>query len=145
MESEGMSVEEQRTWAYGICAVFGLLGYLAMLLARRSPEGIAETAYVAPMSIAIAGSVIAGIVANIVIGMRSDDAGTDVRDDQLYRQGEYAGHWVLVAGAIGALILAVREVDWFWISQTIYLAFVGSAIVSSVVRIAGYRRGFAPW
>lgn len=145
MDSEAMSAEEKRTWAYGIIAVLGYLAYWAMVVARRPADGIAATPYVAPMLIAIGGAIVAGIAINSIIGARSEDHGTDVRDDQLYRIGEYAGHWVLVAGAIGALILAMREVDYFWIANVIYLAFVGSAIVSSIVRLRGYRRGFTSW
>ncbi len=145
MDGEARSAEEQRTWAYGGIAILGYGLYLAMLVFRRSDQGIAQTAYAKPMLIAISVAILLGIVVNSLIGLRADDAGTDVRDDELYRRGEYAGHWVLVAGAIGALILAMREIDSFWIANVIYLAFVLSAVASSVIRIRGYRQGFQPW
>ena len=34
------------------------------------------------------------------------------------------------------------RVDQFWIANTLYMAFILSAITESVVRIVAYRRGF---
>jgi hypothetical protein len=38
--------------------------------------------------------------------------------------------------------LAMAEVDFFWIANSIYLASIVSGVVSSVVKIVAYRRGF---
>lgn len=46
------------------------------------------------------------------------------------------------SGAIIAMALAMAEVDYFWIANVVYLAFVLAAVVSSVTRIFAYRRGF---
>jgi hypothetical protein len=57
---------------------------------------------------------------------------TDRRDKEIHRFGEYVGQWFVVIGAVGALLLAVAEVDHFWIANELYLAFVLSALLSSV-------------
>ena len=38
--------------------------------------------------------------------------------------------------------LAMAEVDYFWIANSIYLACVVSGVVTAVVKIVAYRRGF---
>ena len=46
---------------------------------------------------------------------------------------------------IAALGLAMAELDYFWIANVIYLAFVLSSVLGSAAKIVGYRRGFQPW
>ena len=58
--------------------------------------------------------------------------------------------WVmgLVAAAsysVYVAVMAMAELDYFWIANLIYLAFVLSAILGSVAKIVAYRRGFQPW
>lgn len=48
-------------------------------------------------------------------------------------------------GAVAALLMAMAELDHFWIANTIYLAFVLSAILGSMAKIAAYREGFQQW
>jgi predicted membrane protein len=72
-----------------------------------------------------------------------DDAGKrDQRDKDINRYGEYVGGLVLGVAAVVPLILALAEVDHFWIANTIYLAFILSATAGSIVKIVAYRRGF---
>lgn len=44
--------------------------------------------------------------------------------------------------AAGVLALTLVEADHFWIANTSFLAFVLQAVVSSVVKLVSYRRGF---
>jgi hypothetical protein len=55
--------------------------------------------------------------------------------------GEYASRWCVVGGAVAALFMAVRRLDYFWIANVIYLGFVLWAVVGSVLRLVAYRRG----
>ena len=70
---------------------------------------------------------------------------TDQRDKEIYRFGEYVGRWFVVIGAVAALVLAMAEVDHFWIANALYLAFVLSALLSSAAKLVTYRRGFQLW
>jgi len=45
-------------------------------------------------------------------------------------------------GAIGALAITMLGFDHFWIANALYLSFVASSLVSGVVKLAAYRRGF---
>ncbi|MFD9127610.1 hypothetical protein ACFV0G_23070, partial [Kitasatospora sp. NPDC059571] len=69
----------------------------------------------------------------------------DQRDREIHRFGEYIGQSFLVIGGVAALVMAMAEVDYFWIANAAYLAFVLSALMSSAAKIAAYRRGFGPW
>ena len=46
---------------------------------------------------------------------------------------------------LGALGLALAEVDHFWIANAIYTTFILAALTTSAVKIVAYRRGFQPW
>jgi MFS family permease len=141
-----MSFDEKNTWAFGLIAIAGYVTYLVVILTQGTTP-LTGSAYIAPMLSTIGVAIAAGIVAGIVLGMVStrDRTKKDERDRQIYRRGEYAGHAMVLAGAIGALILALVEAEHFWIANTIYLAFVLGAVLSSIVKIVAYRRGFAQW
>jgi hypothetical protein len=51
----------------------------------------------------------------------------------------------IVIGALAALILAILEADAFWIANAVYLAFVLSAVLGSITKIALYRGGLPTW
>jgi hypothetical protein len=55
------------------------------------------------------------------------------------------GQAFVVIGALGALVLALFDVDGFWIANVIYLCFVLSAILSSIAKIVAYRSGMPRW
>ena len=43
---------------------------------------------------------------------------------------------------LAALVLAMLQVHWFWIANAVYLCFVLSAILTSLVKLSAYHRGF---
>jgi len=43
---------------------------------------------------------------------------------------------------VGVLAITMLEYPYFWIANALYLSFVIAALVSSVVKIVAYRRGF---
>lgn len=57
--------------------------------------------------------------------------------------------WIMGVLAVGSyaayLIMAMATLDYFWIANVIYLAFVLSAVLGSVAKVIAYRRGFQPW
>ena len=55
--------------------------------------------------------------------------------------GEYVGGTLLGVGMIVPFVLSLVEVDYFWIANTIYLAFVPSAFFGATVKLVAYRRG----
>lgn len=142
-----MSYEEKSAWLFGVTAVVAYSVYLVVVLGQVGGAPLMDVPYVAPLLWSIGGAIAVSILLHIVMGMFSSkgDRAKDQRDREIYRFGEYIGQSFLVIGAVAALLMAMAELDHFWIANTIYLAFVLSAILGSVAKIVAYRWGFQAW
>lgn len=143
-----MSYEEKGTWAFLAVAVAAYGVYLWLVL----PELLGGTPvervdYAIPMLWTIGGAVVAGIVARIAIAVANPGEAheADVRDKQIGRAGEQVGNSLVAIAAIGALVLAMLQVHWFWIANAIYLGFVLSAVLGSMAKLGMYHRGLPEW
>ncbi|GAA2379454.1 hypothetical protein [Dactylosporangium salmoneum] len=134
-----MSYLEKRAWIYGIVALVVPVAYALVLLARRPAAGLAGSHYAGPMLVAVGAAIVLNIVAGSLFG---GPARSDERDKAIGRLGEYAGFYVMSIAALVPLVLAIREAPYFWIANSLYLAFSLAALVSSAVKIVAYRRGF---
>jgi hypothetical protein len=142
-----MSFEEKNTWVYALVSVGAFAAYLVTILGRAQGVPVSEVPYVGAMLWSIGAAIVASIVGRIVIAVvwPRDADRTDQRDKEIYRFGEYVGQWFVAIGAVAALVLAMVEVDHFWIANELYLAFVLSALLSSAAKLVAYRRGFQLW
>jgi len=134
-----MSYEEKGVWVYLLVSVAVYVAYLGVILSQ--PEWIWPL--VISVGISIAASIVLRIVVEIVTPSESYRA--DARDRGIARRGDAAGNWLVIAGAVAGLILALVSAESFWIANAIYLGFVLSAVVASVVKIAAYRGALQPW
>lgn len=143
----GMPFEEKSAWIMAVLAIGTYAAYTAVILGRAGDVPLAEVAYVSVMLWAIGASIAASIVLHVLVATFSpkDARKKDQRDKEIIRFGEYIGQSFLVVGGVSALGMSMAELDHFWVSNTIYLAFVLSAILGSAARIVAYRRGFQPW
>ncbi len=143
----GMSFKEKSAWIMALVTIGTYWLYLSIILQRAETTAITEVAYVWPMLWVIAASIVAMIVAHISVAILvpGDADKEDVRDRQITRFGEYIGQSLVVAGALTALVMAMLELHYFWIANVIYLGFVLSSILGSVVKIAAYRWGLPRW
>ena len=142
-----MSFEEKSAWIMGVVAAGSYAVYLAIVLGLAGTVSLAEIPYVAPLLWTIGASIGVSIALHALIGIFSprEVGKKDQRDREIYRFGEYIGQSFVVVGGVAALLMAMAEVDHFWIANVIYLTFVLSAILGSVAKIVAYRRGFQPW
>ena len=142
-----MSFEEKSAWVMGMLAVAAYSVYLAVVLGRSGSMPLTEVPYLAPLLWTVGGSIVASIVLHTAIRTFSpkESGAKDQRDREIYRFGEHIGQSFVIIGAVVALIMAMAQVDHFWIANAIYLAFVLSAILGSVAKIVAYRWGFQPW
>ena len=142
-----MSFEEKNTWVYALVSVVAFAAYLVTILGRAQGIPVSEVPYVGAMLWSIGAAIVASIVGRIVIAVvwPRDADRTDQRDKEIYRFGEYVGQWLVVIGAAVALLLAMAEVDHFWIANELYLVFVLAALLSSAAKLVAYRRGFQLW
>lgn len=143
-----MSYEEKGTWVYLVVAVVGYAVYLSLVLPQvAAGVAVQDVDYVPVMLWTIGGAIVATIVLRILVEIVFPSEGTkgDVRDREIDRLGTRVGSSFVVIGALGALVLAMLETDWFWIANVIYLCFVVSALLESITRLIAYRRGVPTW
>ncbi|MGW7367891.1 hypothetical protein ACWGI8_31835 [Streptomyces sp. NPDC054841] len=142
-----MTFEEKRAWIMGVVAVGAYTAYLAIVLGRAENTPLAEVSYVPALLWTVGAGIVVSIALEIVVAIVSpkDANRKDQRDREITRFGEYTGQSFVVIGGIAALGMSMAELNHFWIANAIYLAFVLSAVLGSLAKIAAYRRGFQPW
>ena len=142
-----MTFDERNTWVYGVIALLAYGVYVGIVLTRADGAPVVEVAYVAPMLWSIGAAVVVAVLGKVVIAARwpRDANQRDDRDREIDRFGEHVGQSFVVIGLVAALVLAMLNVDDFWIANAAYLAFVLSAALASVAKIAAYRGSFQPW
>src|ERR687891_454777 len=138
-----MSFGEKSNWLYVLVTAATFAVYVVIVLGRAEDGPLADVTYVSTMLWAIGLGVGANILGSIAVAASkpSEADTTDERDRSIDRLGDYVGGIVLGIGMIGPLGLALADVASFWIANAIFAVFVLSAIVSSIVKIVGYRRG----
>ena len=142
--ANAMSFEEKLTWILLILGPGIYAAYLATVLPRLDGTPIPDVAYEVPLATAIGVAIGASIAAHIVTAILSpDDAEQrDERDVSIDRRGYHVAFYVLAAGAVFAMSLAMLRKEHFWIANTIYLTFVLMDVTAQTVKVVGYRRGF---
>jgi hypothetical protein len=135
---DGMSYEEKRAWVYAVIAAVVPAVYAVIVFGQ--PADTAEVSYARPLLIAVGAGILANVVAGTLMPRGADRR--DERDVGIFRYGTQAGYFVLAAGAAGALLMTLAGFAHFWIANALYLAFILDALVSSIVKIVAYRRGF---
>jgi hypothetical protein len=138
-----MSYEEKGTWVYLVTSAGAYAVYLVIILGRVAQTPVAEVPYISVLLWTSGASMVASMAGRVLVetASPSDSRRGDVRDKEIYRFGEYASRWFLVAGAAAALGMAMAKWDYFWIANVIYLGFVLWAVAGSVLKLVAYRRG----
>ena len=140
-----MSYEEKSTWVMGVLAVLGYGTYLTIVLGQAGGMPLTEVDYVPALLWTIGGSIIVSIVIHMFLGAKKNADKRDPRDREIYRTGEYIGQSLVAMGAVAAMLMAMFEFDTFWIANTIYLAFVLSAILATIAKAVFYIKGMPSW
>lgn len=141
-----MASEEKRAWIMIVVSVCAYAIYAVIVLARSGETPLVKVSYASTMLWSIGGSIVASIVLHIAVSIADGSGGkTDQRDREIGRFGDYIGQSFVIVGGVAALILAMLEVDYFWIANAVYLAFLLSAVLGSTAKIFAYRKGFHPW
>ena len=130
------------SWIQLILAIATYATYLVLLLGRVGETPFPETRR-RPASLDDRGSIVASIVLHIFFAPRLFKK--DQRDREIGRFGDAMGQAFVVIGALSAMVLALFDLDGFWIENVIYLCFVLSAILSSIAKIVAYRSGMPRW
>jgi NADH:ubiquinone oxidoreductase subunit 6 (subunit J) len=142
-----MTFREKSHWVVLVVAVPTLLVYAVVIVPQLLTGPVAEVDWVAPMIVAIVGFVLANILGTIVAAIsnpREADV-SDERDREIDRSGERIGNWLVIAGAVTGLVLAMAMADQFWIANAIFLGGIAASIVSALAKIAAYRGSLDRW
>jgi hypothetical protein len=150
-----MPFEEKMTWVSLVVAIAVPIWYVATMIGRLQSTPAADVAFQRPLIVAVVASVVLTIVGAIVMsigtsvsavarGRKPEDEidRKDERDKTIRRRGDLVGYWVASGGMVGVLILTMFEVDYVWIAGALYVSFAVAMIVSSVVKLVAYHRGF---
>jgi hypothetical protein len=139
-----MSYGEKNTWV-GIVVGLGVLAYYAVrVLSKAIGTGtdVGEIDYQATMLWTIGISIGVTIVGSIVVSIATGDPGkSDQRDKEITRRGQHFAYFVLVAGALASMGLAMAEREYFWIANTLFIGFVLAGLTEGIVKVVAYRRG----
>ena len=137
-----MSYDERGTWVYLVTSAGAYLVYLAIILGRVLSTPVEHVSYVAVLLWTTAASILASTAGRTLVQTAAPgERRSDVRDKEIYRFGEYASRWFVVAGSAAGFAMALARWDYFWIANVIYLGFVLWAVAGSVVKVAAYHRG----
>jgi hypothetical protein len=138
-----MSYDEKGTWVYLVTSAAAYAVYLAIIVGRLQSTPVAQVPYAWVLLWTTVASIAASTVGRTLVetASPSDSRRSDVRDKEIYRFGEYASRWFIVAGAAAGFSMALAKVDYFWIANVIYLGFVLWAVAGSAIKLIAYRRG----
>ena len=142
-----MAFEEKRAWIMLVTSVVGYLVYVVLVAGQLGDRPVDEVAYIGALLWTIGGAIVVNILANMGLGIvaREDVGKRDERDREIGRFGEYVGQSFVVIGGLAALIMAMLELDYFWIANAVYLCFALSSVLGSIAKVFAYRRGFQQW
>jgi hypothetical protein len=138
-----MSYEEKGIWVYLATSAGAYAVYLAIIVGRLGSMPVAQVPYAWVLVWTTVAAVVASTMGRTVVetASRGDGRRSDVRDQEIYRFGEYASRWFIIAGAAAGFFMALVKVDYFWIANAIYLGFVLWAVAGSAIKLVAYRRG----
>ena len=142
-----MTFLEKSNWVVLLVAVPTLLVYLVVLVPQVLGKPIADVDWVPPMLFAIVGFVVANVLGNVVAAATNprESEKSDERDSEIDSVGERSGNWLIAAGSITALGLAMAGADHLWIGNAIFLGGIAGALLSAVIKIAAYHGSFQRW
>lgn len=125
----------------GLIVVYG--AYFAFVSSWLADSPVEEIAYQPLMIIAVGVLVIVAVVSHILIAVANPKEADayDERDRLIGLRGERIGGYVLAVGVFFGLVLAMLEVQQFFIAQVLLLAMVLAQISDEAAKVVLYRRG----
>ncbi len=138
-----MSWEEKRVWVYLVTSLATAGGYAAVVCARASGD-LTAVAYGWPLVWAIGGSIVLNVVLSVIAAMIDPAQAdrSDERDVAIGNRGDLMGSHATAVAMLGVLAGVIAGWAHFWIGNGIYAAFLVGVVVSSAVKLHGYRRGY---
>ena len=142
-----MAFLEKSNWVVLVVAVPTLVVYAVLVGPQVLSKPMGEVSWVQPMTFTIVAFVVANILGNVVAAATnpSEASKKDQRDQEIDHFGERVGNWLIIAGSIAALVLAMTDGDRFWIANAIFLGGISGSILSAATKVAAYHGPFQKW
>ena len=139
-----MTYEEKGVWVYILAVAVTASIYAAIIVGKLADQNVDEVDFGSALLWSIGISIGLSIVLRILVEILtpSDSYKVDARDKAIARRAGYVNGLIIAIGMIIPLVLAIIDADNFWVANAIYAIFVLAALVSSVVQVVTYRRGF---
>ena len=142
-----MAHQEKRAWIMLVVTGVACAAYVVIVLHRANGAPLVDVPDAAPLLWSIGLAIAANIALDVLTCLRTprSEHAKDARDKGIARIGDLTGQSFLVIGALAAMVLAMIETDYFWITTVVYLGFALSAVLGSATKIAGHRGAFQTW
>lgn len=139
-----MTFQEKSAWVMVLIMTVVYGWYFAVALPKTANTPAADIDYQGTLLLMVVPLVVLAVISHIAIAAVSpkDGDASDERDQLIGLFGDRIEVYVLSVGALGALFLAMAELEHFWIAHAILATLVLSEIIGGLTRIVLYRRGF---
>jgi hypothetical protein len=144
-----MTFGQRNAWVSAFVLPAASITYFAVVLPRLRVKPADEVSWVAPMLWTIGATVVGTVVGIIVVSIAAGIANRgelesreDVRDKQIERYGDRRAQAIASFGAAAVLVLAMLEVDHFWIGNALFLVGTVGATLGSIAKVRAYHGAF---
>lgn len=142
------TTSERAAWVAAVLTPLATAGYFAVVLPQLADTRVADLAWQAPMlwsmGLNFVGTIVVTIVAGVGAGLRREqlDTSSDVRDRDIDRYGSRVALTIAAGGLLAALVLAMLELDPFWIGSAAFLIGAIGATAGAIAQLRAYRGVF---
>jgi hypothetical protein len=139
-----MTFQEKSLWAYGFASLVIPAVYLTWLARKLADTAdVADISYVCALVWAIGAGIVVNMVGNTLVrGSNLSKADkSDRRDREIRVRGDAVNFIVFSILVVVPFILAMRDAETFWIANSIYVAYVLTAVIGVVIKAVLYRKG----
>jgi hypothetical protein len=148
-----MTGEEKTAWVYGVVVIVTSGVYFAYIATQLAQMPVEEIAWEIPLLVTIAASIVGVIILTIASAIggavwsgirgrfQEPDFTKDERDLAIKRLADRRNYALISVGLFGTLVLAMLDVDTFWIGNWVFLAGTLGAVVETLTKVRAYRRG----
>lgn len=147
-----LTTSERTAWIAAVLTPLTTAGYVLVIAPQLATTPARELDWQAPllwaMCINVLGTIIVTILATIVAGIGAGlrretlDTTSDERDRDIDRHGGRIALVIASVGLLAALVLAMIELDPFWIGSAAFLIAALGATAGAVAQLRAYRGVF---
>ena len=139
-----MSFRDKSALVTIVALLIASVVYVVSLVTAAGGKPLVDVAYQPYLIGFVIVLVLVSVVGQIAVALRSPKEATAPRDERerliTWRAGSVSAY-VLEVGAFLAITLAMAQVDWFWIANTVLALWVLAEIVDGGVQLSLSRRG----